>query len=178
MKNLLLAISAIAFFVSAQTASAATRVIDFSFGPMTHASAGPVFGVGIGDSISGSFSFDDTGLALSTTSDLLPAMTGLSLTTGTKSWELSDVFAGTINLNALGAVTQFDFQFQDADGDGYAYSNNTFAVRTSPTEVAFCNGCSDFTEVAVATVPLPAGISLGILALGSIGFVGRRRKTA
>lgn len=171
----------VAVFLCAGAASAATRQIDFDFGPLDSGTATSVFGLTMGDSLSGSFTFDDSTLVGAGTYDLSSVITSLDYTTGTKTWDVSDIVDnGNDNIILDGAmnVTQFSFQLGDDLGEyGYLYSNNTALIAENGSNLnLYCNYCSNFEEVAIGAVPLPASFGFVLAGLGGLAVIRRRKR--
>lgn len=183
MGKLAFVIAATAAMVMAGSVSAATRQINFSFGPLTVGGTTTPFGLNVGDTVSGSFQFDDSAFAGAGVYDLAPIMTSLSFTAGSKTWELGDVVDNSldrIDIDGSNQVTFFRFSLSDADGTAFLSSNNTFNMHpTNSSEFIFCNGCSSFEEVPPTPVPLPASFGFVLAGIGAIGAMryGLRRRT-
>ena len=175
MKKLLAAAS-VAVILSASSASAVTRQINFSFGPLDEVGPGGApYGLGIGDTIEGSFTFDDTGFSDNNFYALQPIMLSLDFTTGTRTWSLSEVTGGTIHVAASNVIDQWYFYVSGADGHANVYTDNSIAIYEPAYPVYIdCNNCSSFQEV-----PLPATSGLAMLGLGALGsLLFWRKKTA
>lgn len=175
----------VALALGATSASAATRQIDFSVTNLIGSNA--PFGLTSGSSVSGSLQFDDSGFSGAGIFALYTAITSLSLTTGTKTWDETDLGRangygavyqnGQIILDAANAVAQINFGVDDAEGGVSISTNNTAVINGSPSNVfVFCNNCVSFAEVPVAAVPLPASAGFLVVALAGLGALGSRRR--
>lgn len=166
----------------AAPATAVPRQIDFTAGPLVFAppTFTPFFGLSLGDTVTGSFQFDDAGLAASALQPLQPALTSMSVITGTRSWLPSEVANNATTQILLDGLTQiifFRIDFSAPDGAFTVSSNNTAgASGTTSDEYIFCNDCVTFREVDIPAIPLPAGLPLILAALGSLALLERRRR--
>ena len=178
MKSMLMAAAAAAWMM-ATPAQAATRQIDFSFGPLVAAFTTAPFGLMAGDTVSGSFTFDDSGFGSAGSYDLQPFLLSFSFSTGTKTWDLGDVTTDSdqIAFDAMGQVVGWSFKLGDPDGEVFASTDATLTI-TSGSGYIYCVLCSGYQEapVPVSAIPLPAGFGLLATSLGVLGL--RRRKTA
>lgn len=180
MKHVCAAVAALVLGLAGSTSDAATRKIDFTAGPMdANLSFGSAFGVGAGDSVSGSFTFDDATVAAPGSYDLSSLVTSLSFTTGSRVWTIGEIIDDsndTVEFNASLAVSGFGFYFGVFGADtGYVFSNNTAGLdQNGPGNLVACNGCVAFTETRVDVVPLPAGMPLLLGAFGVAGLLLRR----
>ncbi|WP_424975269.1 hypothetical protein [Dinoroseobacter sp. S124A] len=179
MKPVLLATTT-CLLMAATAASAATRQINFTADPLGQSARSAPFGLSTGDSVSGSFTFDDSSFSGAGTYDLQPVLLSFTLTTGTQSWSLADVEPNSlldrIQIDDANEVLDFGFILSSGAGEVRGSTNNTFLVANpGSSQFIFCNGCVSFEEVPVEAIPLPATLPLGVLALGGLGWVTRRR---
>lgn len=188
MKKIALALAALAAGAFAGDSDAAIRQMNFTAGPMEASFTTPTapFGVDTGDFISGYFQFDDSTITGAGTYDLTSIITGLSFSTGSRSWLMSEIIdnsSDTVTFDSSGQVTMFGFYVGVTSADyAYVFSNNTAGVRESAgasSNFTACNGCVNYAEGPVNAVPLPAGLPLllgGLFVLGAAGWTARRQE--
>jgi hypothetical protein len=181
MKSITAALTAIfATVLLAANAEAAVRQINFSADPLNLGADEP-FGVGVGEGISGSFTFDDAGVGADSENLLTDLILSLNFQTGVKVWELGDLDAAS-PFNSLnfsgGAVSLFRLDAVDADGRVIVSSVNTANLIEEGVASIACNSCVSFEEVDVAAIPLPAALPLMAAGLGMLGLMGYRRRTS
>ena len=171
-----------ALIIVSSGASAATRQIDFSFGPLDRVGTSIPFGLALNDTVTGSFTFDDTGLTGFGNFDLASRMLGLSLTTGTKTWSLLDIVDNSFDFVQLGTSNQvlnWRFDLLSGDARSVAATNGTFSLNgTTQGEFIYCNDCASFAETPVSAEPLPASAGLALAGFASLLALGRGRRRA
>lgn len=163
-------------FLGAGSAEAVTRQVAFSFD--LGGAEIPSLGITSGDSFSGLFSFDDSGLQANVEAPLQPIITSLSLIMGSQVWEVSDLvrWRDGITVDASGAVRYFFLDLEDAGAGlvGAVSSYNMAYLDVDGGPFAYCNGCVSFSEVTA--IPLPAGLPLAAGGLAVLGVAGWRRR--
>jgi hypothetical protein len=178
--------AALALAGSVQPASADLITVDFTvhepFLFLCPCNPGQTpFGMSLTTDISGVIVFDNTKTGAS-------AYNSINYTTGTYSWEPSDLQGGAVGVSFAGdTVTSFVMDFEDSGGANWVQYNSTHflydvAIQDSLGNGAICNvGCVSVTSQSVA-VPGPiVGAGLPGLILASGGLLGwwrRRQKVA
>ena len=176
--------AALALVGSVQPASADLITVDFTVhGPFSCGVCNPgqtPFGMSLTTDISGVIVFDSTKTGAS-------AYNSINYTTGTYSWEPSDLQGGAVGVSFAGdTVTSFVMDFDDVGSANWVQYNSTHfqydvAIQDSLGNGVACSGCVSVTSQSV-TVPGPiagAGLPGPIFAGGGLlGWWRRRQKIA
>jgi hypothetical protein len=136
-------------------------------------------------SFSGSFIFDDTGIAPSSSLRFSDYVTSLTFQTGSVAWSIADIatlpdtLIDNLIFDAAGLLDQFRFELRRPDlGSVIVASHNTMNLRTADFLVSSaCNGCVAFDVSAPSTeVPEPATLSLAAGGLALLALARRLRR--
>lgn len=177
-KKIALAVASATALLCGSHAHATVTAYGFTVSGPWFDNSGMPYGMPFSPSLSGSITIDDSFSGIA-------AMTGFSITTGSKTWTLAD-FTGagssTLAFDGLGNLTNFSLS-SFADGSGgsmYIYSNNTMGVNDGQGGVNACNGCVSLGAGVPVTpsVPEPANVALALAGLGVVGWRLRGRVQA
>jgi hypothetical protein len=174
----LAAAAAVVAMALAGSASAATKIVDFTASGAWWSWLGGAlpYGVPANPVLTGSFTVD-TGLKLPGSLGL-ETVTALNWTTGTKTWTLADANVMVSNIGYSGdTIDNFFFYF-----DSFNNLSNGGVSLADETNWAVCNGCVSYTVRDGVPVGGPAAVpELATWAMMLLGFFGlgsvlRRRR--
>lgn len=113
-----------------------------------------------------------------TVDNILNSLVDFSLTTGTKTWDETEIDPGEISLSfGLGELINFSLSdFNSGPGFMYIYSSNTMGVFNGAGVYNACNNCVSFERSQNPPVPAPEPSTLAVFALGLLGLASRRFK--
>lgn len=177
-KKYALAVASAAALLCGGHAHATVTAYGFTVSGTWFDNDGTPFGMPFSPSLNGSITIDDSFSGIA-------AMTGFSLTTGSKTWTLADftgVGGSSLSFDGLGNLTSFSLtSFADGSGGSmYIYRHNTMGVSDAQGAFNACNGCVSLGAGVPVTpaVPEPANVALVLAGLGVVGWRLRGRVQA
>lgn len=166
---------------SSQSNAALIRT-DFNAGPMQAFASQEAFGVKVGDTITGSFVYDDSSFIAGTN---FATPTALSIVFPERSWGVSDLGGNDVIVSLASDLSLIDWTLTLTDpitNDRVVIASNNTAALTEAGGFAdlFCNNCVNFSQRQVAgtstPVPAPAALPLALSGLALLALVPLRKR--